>query len=221
MKKVYEVARKELGTYEWAEGSNPKVDAYFDEVGYPAFNDDTAWCAAFVGAILGRCGVRGTRSLAARSYLAWGQKVQEHEIQPGDVVVSWRVAPDSWQGHVEIATEWRGSTLWTVGGNESDAVREAPYDFDRFLGARRASPPREKINVATSKTVREAAKAGGGTILAQIPDAVEVARPILPVLDRLPPWTLHAVAGLGVGLAIWGVVEIIRERLRKAREGDR
>ena len=34
MKKVYDLARLEIGTYEWAEGSNPRVDAYFDDVGY-------------------------------------------------------------------------------------------------------------------------------------------------------------------------------------------
>jgi hypothetical protein len=36
MKKVFDLARLEIGTYEWAEGSNPRVDAYFDDVGYPA-----------------------------------------------------------------------------------------------------------------------------------------------------------------------------------------
>lgn len=214
-------ARTQVGVFEWAEGSNPAVEQYWLDAGMEAQADEVPWCAAFVGGVLGRCGVPGTRSGLARSYAEWGDPVAFSDVQPGDVIVSWRGSPGGWQGHVEIAVEWRGSTLWTVGGNEGNAVQLAPYDRARFLAARRARPPREKITVSTSKTLREATKAGAGTILAQIPDAVEAARPVLPLLDRLPPWTMHAVAGLGVGLALWGVAELIRERLRKAREGDR
>ena len=36
-------------------------------------NDEIAWCAAFLGSCLERAGIASTRSLLARSYLAWGE----------------------------------------------------------------------------------------------------------------------------------------------------
>ena len=52
---------------------NPRIVDYFRRVGHADVdNDATPWCAAYVGACLERAGLRSTRSLAARSYLAWG-----------------------------------------------------------------------------------------------------------------------------------------------------
>lgn len=61
-------ARADLGVWEWAEGDNPRVLAYYREAGVPQDHDEVPWCAAFVGAVLARCGVQGTGSLLARSY---------------------------------------------------------------------------------------------------------------------------------------------------------
>jgi hypothetical protein len=85
MRNVYDLAKMEIGTYEWAEGSNPRVDAYFDDVGFPAMRDDTAWCAAFVGAMLKRSGYPHTGKLTARSYIDWGKPVDLKDAQP----VTW------------------------------------------------------------------------------------------------------------------------------------
>ena len=53
----YELAKSEVGTMEWAEGSNPKVVAYYRDAGFPEVKDDAvAWCAAFVGAMIKRAG---------------------------------------------------------------------------------------------------------------------------------------------------------------------
>jgi uncharacterized protein (TIGR02594 family) len=222
---IAEAARAQIGTTEWADGSNPAIEAYWREAGIAAQPDDVPWCAVFVGAVLGRCGVPGTRSPAARSYLAWGEPVDRDAIEPGDVLVSWRGAPDSWTGHVEIATRWENGDLITVGGNERDAVREAPYRFDKFLGARRARPPRGSIDLASSKTVREASRAGAGGLLAQLPDAVAVAATHVPLLEklwsRLPWWADDVLVALGIALLTWGVVALIAERRRKALAGDR
>ena len=72
----YELAKSEVGTMEWAEGSNPKVVAYYRDAGFPEVKDDAvAWCAAFVGAMIKRAGGKPSGSLAARSYLKWGKPV--------------------------------------------------------------------------------------------------------------------------------------------------
>ena len=50
---AYDLAQEEIGTVEWAKGNNPKVLAYFKDAGHPEVStDETAWCAAFVGAML-------------------------------------------------------------------------------------------------------------------------------------------------------------------------
>ena len=73
------LAWADLGVLE-APGSdnNPKVVRYYADAGHPGVRgDDVAWCAAFVGACLERAGVGGTRSLMARSYLSWGEALEE------------------------------------------------------------------------------------------------------------------------------------------------
>ena len=49
----------ELGQSERAgTATNPRIRDYFSEVGHAISDDETAWCAAFVGACLERAGVR-------------------------------------------------------------------------------------------------------------------------------------------------------------------
>ena len=74
MTTAYDLAKAEVGTVEWANGNNPKVVAYFKDSGNPGVMDDeTAWCAAFVGAMLKRAGIKGTGKLgtAATLKLMW------------------------------------------------------------------------------------------------------------------------------------------------------
>ena len=50
----------DLGQHEIAgEGTNPRIAEYFRLSGHPEITDDeTAWCAAFVGACLEQSGIR-------------------------------------------------------------------------------------------------------------------------------------------------------------------
>ena len=140
MRKVYEIAERELGTWEWAEGHNPTVVNYFAEVGHEWVKDDeTAWCAAFVGAMLRRAGLSHTGKLDARSYLDWGVEVPLSEAERGDVVVLWRGRPDGWKGHVAFLHEITESgDLMLLGGNQGNQVNVTKYSKDRLLGVRRA-----------------------------------------------------------------------------------
>lgn len=135
---AYQLAQKEAGTVEWAKGDNPKVVAYFKDSGNPGVKDDeTAWCAAFVGAMLARSGVKPTGALNARSYMDWGLPVERKDAKPGDIVV-FRRGTSSWQGHVAFFVKDQGKTIDVLGGNQSDAVNIKGYSADQLLSIRRA-----------------------------------------------------------------------------------
>ncbi len=134
---AYELAKAEVGTVEWKDGSNPKVVAYFRDAGAPYIKDDeTAWCAAFVGAMLKRAGGKGTGKLNARSYLEWGEKVELHNAKEGDIVVFTR-GNSTWQGHVAFFVKDNGPTVTVLGGNQADSVSRKVYGKVNILGVRR------------------------------------------------------------------------------------
>lgn len=137
MSSAYELAQKEVGTYEWAQGANPKVVAYYRDAGHPEVKDDAvAWCAAFVGAMLQRSGVKPTGSLAARSYLDWGKVVDPAEAQPGDICIFKRGT--GWQGHVAFFVKQTPTMITVLGGNQSDAVNIKNFSKASLIGVRRA-----------------------------------------------------------------------------------
>ncbi len=134
--KWLELARKELGTKETVGSKhNPKVLQYFQDVKHAEIDDDeTAWCAAFAGAMLERAGVVSTRSLAARSYLQWGEKVDKPKV--GDIAVFQR-GTSSWQGHVAFYLYEKDGKIFHLGGNQSNAVTISSTAKSRLLGYRR------------------------------------------------------------------------------------
>ena len=140
---AYELAKAEIGTVEWGNGSNPKVVAYFRDAGQPGVTDDaTAWCAAFVGAMIKRAGGNPTGSLMARSYLTWGNPVDLKDAREGDIAVFSR-GNSSWQGHVAFFVRENASTLTVLGGNQSDQVKLSTYPKSSLLSIRRAKASQE------------------------------------------------------------------------------
>ena len=174
MTTAYDLAKAEVGTVEWAKGDNPKVVAYFKDSGNPGVtNDETAWCAAFVGAMLRRAGVKSTGALNARSYLDWGTPVDRKNALPGDVVIFKR-GSSSWQGHVAFFVKDRGALIDVLGGNQSNAVNVKGYQAAALLGIRRppkatakpAAPPKRPAQIAKPAAqpspAKEAGKAAAG-----------------------------------------------------------
>lgn len=152
--KAYALAKKDLGTWEWADGHNPKVVQYFHDVGHEWVKDDeTAWCAAFVGAMLKRAGMAHTGKLDARSYLDWGDPVENSEAQEGDLVIFYRGDPDGWMGHVGFFVGRSGTQIKVLGGNQGDQVSIALYPASRLLGVRRSphviEPTKAKVEEET------------------------------------------------------------------------
>ncbi len=134
---VVEAARRHLGTKEWPGArSNPAVEVFFARAGHPGLTDETPWCAAFVGAVLAECGLQGSGSLMARSYLSWGRKISPQDAGAGDVAVIARGKPP--QGHVFIVTDIRDGVVHGIGGNQGDAVSDIKVPVAAVLGFRRA-----------------------------------------------------------------------------------
>jgi uncharacterized protein (TIGR02594 family) len=138
VKKAYELAKAEIGTVEWAQGSNPKVVAYYRDAGHPEVKDDAvAWCAAFVGAMLARAGIKPSGDLTARSYLKWGVPVDVRDAQQGDIGIIPR-GSSAWQGHVFFIDRIANGKVYALGGNQRDAVNIQTYPASSLLGVRRA-----------------------------------------------------------------------------------
>ena len=104
MNKPYwlEVAYNYLGTKE-VKGNkhNPLILRWWSLIRAPFTNDETPWCAGFVGGILEQCGLRSTRSAAARSYNKWGKQLDGPVV--GAIAVLWRGSPYSASGHVAFS----------------------------------------------------------------------------------------------------------------------
>jgi uncharacterized protein (TIGR02594 family) len=146
-----------LGAHEAAgNADNPSVVAFYRDAGHPEItSDDIAWCAAFVGACLERCGQRCTRSLLARSYLTWGRGIDQPVF--GAIAVLSRGSSPA-QGHVGFVVGATDTDILLLGGNQSDAVGVAAFSRDRLLGLRwptesvgpadRDPPPRDLFALA-------------------------------------------------------------------------
>lgn len=126
-------AREFIGLYEKKGAEhNPQILAWWKAIKLGGIKDDeTPWCAAFVGGVLESVGIQSSRSGAARSYLQWGQPIKLPV--PGCVVVFSRDGG----GHVGFVVG-KDSTgrLLVLGGNQADAVNVRAFGLDRVLGYR-------------------------------------------------------------------------------------
>lgn len=193
-------ARTQLGVREWkGKRHNPAIVQWFADSGHPEVKDDeTANCAAFVGAHLSRAGLVGSKSLAARSYLRWGA---ECEPKPGAVVVLWRGSPASWQGHVGFWVGEDATHVHVLGSNQGDAVSVARFAKSRVLGYRW---PKRAVDKKALVAGVASATAGGGAVVAVAngpPDAASG-----PAMPASPPPALEAVQAIKGPLAELGAV---------------
>lgn len=137
---ILEVAHSFMGLKEFPGAQhNPEIVEMFKEAGHGWVQDDeTPWCAAFIGSVLAQIGLQGTGELNARSYLTWGEKVPLNKSQPGDICVFWRGSPSGWQGHVAILVKYERDSLLVRGGNQGNKVSDQWYPVTKLLDVRRA-----------------------------------------------------------------------------------
>lgn len=135
--KWLEWARAQIGTKEAAGPSdNPAIVKYFAMAGLhgsPFQDDETPWCAAFVGAALAAVGLSGTRSAAARSYEKWtGGKRLEIPVL-GAIAVLNRKPPKPGLGHVGFVVGADANFVSLLGGNQSDMVCINKFNRSRVI----------------------------------------------------------------------------------------
>lgn len=139
--RIHAEAMSYLGEKEiYGSKHNPVIQDFFKEVLGERKPDEWAWCGAFVGAVLKRCGLESTPKdvcLMARSYLKYGKSVDASEVKKGDIVVFWRSSPSSWKGHVAFFDHFDGSNVYVLGGNQGNKVSIAKYSKSRVLDYRR------------------------------------------------------------------------------------
>ena len=113
---------------------HPKILRWWDLIGQGGINDDeTPWCAAYVGGVLEECGIASTRKGNARSYLQWGRRLEAPEV--GCIVIFWRGNKHGWKGHVGfVVGQAKNGNLIVRGGNQNNMVSDAEYSRERVLG---------------------------------------------------------------------------------------
>ncbi len=132
---------REKGVKEFPDpGENPRIVEYLKTTTLEtalAENDETHWCSAFVNWCFEQCGIKGTGSPAAKSWLGFGDGL----ITPrrGCVVVFDR-PPDPFSGHVAFyigeASGDHGGSIAVLGGNQGDTISIATYPRKRLRGFR-------------------------------------------------------------------------------------
>lgn len=130
---AFQLAGQNIGMNERTQ--NAALQEYMRNGGQNLDPAVTAWCAAYVNASLQQAGMEGTGSMAARSFMDWGQETQAP--QRGDLAVFSRGDPNGWQGHVGFFDGYGDDgRIRVLGGNQSDSVSKAYYDPSRLLGFR-------------------------------------------------------------------------------------
>lgn len=114
-------------------------------------DDETPWCAAFVGSCLEQVGIKSSRYESAASYLGWGVKLTEPEY--GALAVFTRDGG----GHVGfiVGKDFAGRLL-ILGGNQGDEVNIKPFDKKRVAGYRwpaNITVPKNPMPVLSSSMV--------------------------------------------------------------------
>lgn len=112
--------------------NNPLIVQWWKDIKRGGIKDDeTPWCAAFVGAMLEHVGIQSTRFESAKSYLEWGEPLSNPI--PGCIVVFTREGG----GHVGfVMGRTHAGGIVVLGGNQSDAVNYKVFPCLRVSGYR-------------------------------------------------------------------------------------
>ena len=184
------VARGETGiTEKSGKATHARITEYFEVAGHKEIKDDeTAWCAAFANYCLEKSGTRGTMSLAARSFLRWGKRI---EPKPGAVMVFKR-GSSTWQGHVTFYLRETATHYVCLGGNQGNAVRESRYPKAALLEARWPS------TMGGSRTVKSMATGGASTVASFALEQAQEAQVVTSSLQDYVSWAGYAALALTV-----------------------
>lgn len=129
---------------------NPVIVGWMKDLSNGAIDDDeTAWCAAYTGAVLQEAGLKlPSNPLSARAYLELPMKLDRPAV--GAVAIYWRGSKSGWQGHVGfVGGKDQNGNVVLLSGNADNMVKWGSYDNARLLGYRWPSiaPLAERYNL--------------------------------------------------------------------------
>jgi uncharacterized protein (TIGR02594 family) len=206
------LARAELGQHEInGPKSNPEIIKFFEDAGHTEIHsEDTAWCAAFVGAMIKRSGFKPSGSLMARSYLTWGTGLQKPEI--GAVAVLWRGSPDGSEGHVGFVVDSGQDFVKLLGGNQGapGQVSVETFPRSRVLGFRWPYAPADEKPSTPSETFKPIAETvASRSIGDRIMTDIATLESFIPTIELYAPTVGQLlggpVGGIGGQLAAVGI----------------
>jgi uncharacterized protein (TIGR02594 family) len=138
---------------------NPTIVQFYKDCGHDEIeHDETAWCAAFVGACLKHAGKPTSAptdlNLLARSYLKYGKKLTQPV--PGCIAVWPRGKPPS--GHVGFVVKVNeaNGTIKTIEGNVGNQVQWGTHRITDALGYRWPPEAKEPVIEPAPVTVKQA-----------------------------------------------------------------
>ena len=111
---------KDLGFHET--GDNQDIELFIKQGKCGHLGDP--WCAIWANAKLEECGIPGTRSPSSQSFKNNPNFEQLDAPALGAIAVYWRGSKGSGLGHVGFYMGETATQVLTLGGNESDAVRQ-------------------------------------------------------------------------------------------------
>ncbi|MBL7989489.1 MAG: TIGR02594 family protein [Chlorobi bacterium] len=124
-----------LGTKEKQGAADEALIVYFHgHTTLDASDDEVPWCSSFENTIMAESGLPTTRSAAAVSWAKYGQNVNRDDVRFGDIVIMKRTG-----GHhvCNFVQAKGGGKFLAIGGNQSDAVTETTFGWDRVIAIRR------------------------------------------------------------------------------------
>lgn len=133
-------ARRLIGTKEKiGPEHNPVVLKFWEtaQIKFRVVDDETPWCAAFVGAMLFSVGYPGTCSGMARSYSNSNLFIKipdESPIPIGAIAVFSSPSRGKTAGHVGFVEGQTPTHLLILGGNQGNSVSVAPFPRSNLIG---------------------------------------------------------------------------------------
>lgn len=116
---------------------NPLIVKMWSRIRAPFTDDETPWCAAFVGSCLEEANFKSSRSAGALSYRTWGQPISVPVYGAIAYMSRKNKAGKVVGGHVTfVAGIRRDGLIMCLGGNQGDKVSIAPFLKERILGYR-------------------------------------------------------------------------------------
>jgi uncharacterized protein (TIGR02594 family) len=178
-------------------GNKGVLEAFFREANQQLDPQKTAWCAAFVNAVLAANGAKGTGSLAASSFLNFG-KDDTRSPQRGDIVVVKSSASPSGQHVGFLDTIDAKGNVRVLGGNTGNKVGTLAAGAKDVLAIRRPPTPAEAAT-ASEKAAAASDKAAAAALQAQ--DTFDTER------ARLNDQLLAALGKVALGYEAQSVVQ--------------